>query len=93
MKLATELFLLVMVAAAWLGSLGFVRLRTPLDRIHCVTFVNVVCGIALLAAALLSDGLSDRVLKILLIVGLNLVSGSAISHMTGRAIMLRENKP
>lgn len=86
---ATDLLLAFMVFAAWLGAVGFARLRDPVDRIHCVTFVNAVCGLLLLMAAALTDGPSDRLLKILLMVGVNLVAGAAISHVTGRAILQR----
>jgi multicomponent Na+:H+ antiporter subunit G len=89
MKAATDLLLACMVCAAWLGALGFARLRDPLDRLHCVTFVNAVCGCLLLLAAILTAGPSDRFLKILLMVGANLVSGAAISHITARAVLQR----
>jgi len=82
--------LYVMVAACWLGTLGFVRLRTPLDRVHCVTFVNAAAGAAVIAAAFVADGASDRALKIVLIVVVNLLAGAAVSHMTGRAITQRD---
>lgn len=89
---ATDLLLALLVFAAWLGAISFARLRDPLDRIHCVTFVNAVCGLLLLMAAALTDGPSDRLLKILLMVGANLVTGAAISHVTGRAILQRGTK-
>ena len=92
MKLAADFLLVVMVAAAWLGAFGFARLRGALDRVHCLTFVNAVCGGTLLLASVLDDGLTDRVAKILLIVGLNLVAGSAVSHVTGRMIMQRNER-
>ena len=87
--IAIDGLLALLVLAAWLGAAGFARLRTPLDRLHCATFVNAACGTALLLAALLADGLSDRVLKILLIVGASLLAGAATSHAIGRALLLR----
>ncbi len=76
-------------AAAWLGAIGFTRLRSRLDRLHCATFVNVVAGIALAGAAFASDGLSDRALKILFIVVINCAAGAVTSHVTGRALLQR----
>lgn len=76
-----------MVLAAWLGAAGFARLHHPLDRLHCVTFINVACGTALLLAAFLADGASSRVAKILLMVAANIVTGAAVSHVTGRAVL------
>lgn len=89
---ATDVLLALLVASAWLGAAGFVRLRAPLDRLHCATFVNATCGPALLAAALLADGLTGRVLKILLLVLLNLLTGAALSAASGRAILHRKGK-
>jgi multicomponent Na+:H+ antiporter subunit G len=85
--------LTISVLAAWLGALGLLTLRTPLDRLHCVTFVNVVAGLALAAAAIVSDGLSDRAGKIVLMVVLSLISGAATAHATGRALLHRGSVP
>ena len=84
-----DALLVLMVGAAWLGVAGFAQLRTPLDRMHCVTFVNVVAGTALSAAAFASDGVSYRSLTVLFIVALNLFTGAALSHATGRALVQR----
>jgi multicomponent Na+:H+ antiporter subunit G len=90
MQAAIDLFLALTVAASWLGAAGFLRLPTPLDRIHAVTFVNTAAGAALAIAAFLADGPTDRAFKILFIVVINLFAGAAISHMTGRALTERE---
>lgn len=87
--IAIGILLAVAVGAALLGSLGFLRLRHPLDRLHCVAFVNVVAGGALLAAALVSDGPSSRALKWAFCLVVELVSGAALSHATARALLLR----
>lgn len=83
----------VTVLLAWLGASGFARLRTPLDRLHCVAFVNAACGLPLIAAALVSDGLSDRAGKIILVVALNLLAGAAGAHAVGRALRVRGSAP
>jgi multicomponent Na+:H+ antiporter subunit G len=85
--------LAVLVLAAWLGAAGFARLRTPLDRLHCVTFVSVLSGGALVVTALVSDGLSDRAGKIVLMVLLSLLSGAATAHAVGRALIHRGSVP
>lgn len=92
-QVAIGLLLGVMMASAWLGVAGFLRLRTTLDRVHCVTFVNAAAGLALVATAFVADGASDRALKILLMVAVSLVSGAALSHATGRALLLRGSAP
>ena len=89
MKLAAEILLGLGVLAAWLGCAGFARMRSPLDRMHCVAFVNAASGACVLLAAALTEGPTTRVFKILLIVGIGLLAGAAMSHATGRALLLR----
>ena len=89
MTIVIDAFLVLAVFAVWLGCAGFARMRAPLDRIHAVAFVNATSGVCVLIAALLTEGLTTRVLKILLIVGIGLLAGAAMSHATGRALLLR----
>ena len=86
---AINALLVVLVLAAWLGCAGFIRLRAPLDRLHCVAFVNAAAGAALVAAAFAADGASSRSFKTLLLVAAALLSGAALAHATGRALLLR----
>lgn len=86
---AVEALLALLVAAAWLGAAGFARLARPLDRLHCVTFVNVTCGSLLLVAVGLWGGSADDVVKVALLLGALLVGGAAIAHATARAIVQR----
>lgn len=84
-----DALLVILVVSVWLGTLGFVRLRNTLDRLHCVTFVNAVCGLCIVIAAFVSDGLADRPLKILVLAVVTLLNGAGLSHATGRALWLR----
>lgn len=79
----------LVVAVAWVGGIGFTRLRTPLDRLHCVTFVNAGCGVSLLAASVAAEGFSNRSGNILLVVALSLLGGAAGSYAVGRALRMR----
>ncbi len=90
MSLAIDACLAFAVAAVWLGAAGFARLKTPLDRLHAVTFINAAGGAALTLAAFLADGPTDRAFKILVIWLVNLAAGAAVSHMTGRALTHRQ---
>ena len=83
----------VMVAVAWLGAAGFARLQAPLDRLHCVTFVNAGCGMALVVASIAADGVSNRTGNILLVVAINLFGGAAASFAIGRALRVRGSLP
>lgn len=86
---ATEILLAITVLAAWLGSIGFARLHSPLDRLHCATFVNAASGSAVAVAAFVTDGISARAATVLLIAALALLLGAALSHAAGRALLLR----
>lgn len=77
------------MGAAWLGCLGFARLRLPLDRLHCASFVNAVAGVLLTVTTFAADGASDRAFKVLLTVAVTLLAGSALSHAVGRALLYR----
>ena len=92
MAVATDVLLALAVAASWLGAAGLWRLRTSLDRLHCVTFVNVASGLAILIAAILTDGPSTRAAKIVLLSLALLWIGAALAHATGRAVRLRGGK-
>ncbi len=73
----------------WLGCLGFARLRSPLDRLHCAGFVNAAGGIVLAVIAFAADGPSDRAFKVLLTVAVTLVAGAALSHAVARTLLYR----
>ena len=89
MRFWIDLFIALAVAAGWLGCLGYLRLRDPLDRLHCVTFTNIASGAMLLIAAVLNDGMASRPLKILLIWITIIIVGALTSHATGRALLTR----
>lgn len=84
--------LALIVLAGWIAAFGFVRLNAALDRVHCVTFAVVGCGVALAALGFAADGVSNRSLKIAALAIFLLVSGAALSHATGRALMLRPHE-
>lgn len=77
------------VAAAWLGALALLRLRTPLERLHAVAFVNVAAGGGVTLAALLADGPTPRALKSVAVWLATLLIGACLAHVTGRALHLR----
>ena len=89
MRLWIDVFIALAVAAGWLGCLGYVRPRDPLDRVHCVTFSNIASGLMLLIAALMNDGMASRPLKIGLIWVITIISGAITSQATGRALVTR----
>lgn len=80
------------VASVWLGCIAALRLPGALDRMHAVAFVNVAGGALLTLAAFVADGVSIRAMKVLGLYLLLLVSGAALSHATGRALLIREGR-
>jgi multisubunit Na+/H+ antiporter MnhG subunit len=82
--------LVLIVLSVWLGCVGYARLRTAYDRLHCVTFVAASAGPLVVLMAFLADGPSDRAWKILLTVLLVVVNGTALTHATGRALGWRD---
>ena len=89
MTVVVAVLLAVLVGVTWLGCLGFGRLRTPLDRLHCAAFVNVAGGAALAAVAFAADGPSGRAWKVLVLVVAGVLGGAALSHAAGRALLYR----
>ncbi|WGR93117.1 monovalent cation/H(+) antiporter subunit G [Bradyrhizobium sp. ISRA443] len=90
MVLWRDVFLALALVVSWVGVVGFACLKSPFDRLHCVTFINVAGGVALLVASFLADGASDRVLKIVVMIFTTLLAGAAIAPGAGRALRLRE---
>lgn len=82
----------VAVAATWLSALAILRMPRALDRLHAVSFLNIVAGLAITAAGFASDGVSVRSLKILLMTVLLVGFGAVITHAAGRALLLREGR-
>jgi multicomponent Na+:H+ antiporter subunit G len=89
-SIALGILLALMVAAAWLGAIGLLRLRTALARLHCATFVAVAGGLATTAAVFVGDGASSRAWKSLGLMFMLLIIGAATSHALGRALVTRQ---
>jgi multicomponent Na+:H+ antiporter subunit G len=91
-SIAIDALLALAVVIAWLGTTAFIRLCTPFERLHVVTFLNVTVIGAVMVAAFVADGISSRALKCALIWAATLASGALVSHVTGRALHLREGE-
>ena len=78
------------VIAAWIGALGFARLTSALDRLHCAAFITVGCGLPIVVAAFVADGPSTRAFKMLLLLVVALVAGAAVNQAVARAIFTRD---
>jgi multicomponent Na+:H+ antiporter subunit G len=91
-KIAIDVFLALAVLAAWLSAAAFVVLHTAFERLHVVTFLNVATGTMLLVAAFCTDGISSRSLKSTFLIVAVLAIGALLTHVTGRALHLREGE-
>ncbi len=92
MSVAIALCLALAVLAAWIATAGFLRLRTPLERLHAVTFLNVAGGGAVVIAAWLTDGFSPRALKCAALWLATLLIGALLGHVTGHALHIRDGE-
>lgn len=88
-NVAVEILLGAAVLSAWLGCFGFLRLGTALDRLHCAAFINAASGFAVTLAVFVQDGPTGRSLKMLAILLVLLLGGAAMSHVAGRALLMR----
>lgn len=85
-----DVLLALAVASAWLGALGFARLKSAMDRLHCATFVTIGAGLPIVTAAFVQDGLAQRPFKILLLFGVAVVAGASVNQAIARAIFTRD---
>jgi multisubunit Na+/H+ antiporter MnhG subunit len=89
---AIDALLAFAVLMAWIGAIAFLRLRTHFERLHVLAFVNLAAGGAVVAAAVLHDGLSGRSLKCIFILVVLATVGALLSHATSRALHLRDGE-
>ena len=85
-----DILLGVAVIAAWVGTLGFARLSAPLDRLHCIAFVAVGCGLPITLAAFVQDGASVHAFKLLLMLVVAIVAGASVNQALARTIVTRD---
>lgn len=85
-----DALIVIAVLSAWVGALGFARLTSALDRLHCIAFVNIGCGLSIVAAVFVADGPSTRAFKVLLLWLIALIAGAAVNQAAGRAIFTRD---
>ncbi len=88
--IVVDILLAIAIISAWIAAAGFARLTAALDRMHCVAFVTIGCGLPIVLAAFLADGFSTRAFKLLLLFAVALVAGAAVNQAVGRAIFTRD---
>ena len=89
-EIVVDVLLALAVASAWLGAIGFARLASSLDRLHCATFTTLGAGLPIVIAAFVEDGMAQRPFKILLLFAVALVAGASVNQAIARAIFTRD---
>lgn len=92
MSVAIGILLGLVVAVTWLAALALWRLPRALDRLHALAFLNVAASFLITGAAFLADGISGRSLKILVMMVVFLAWAAVLSHVSGRAVLMREGR-
>jgi small basic protein len=81
------------VVAAWAGCLGFLTGASTSKLIHRPIFLAGTTGTALVLAALVQDGATVRVGKMLLLVAMLLVTGIVLAKGLSRGARRRNLDP
>jgi monovalent cation/proton antiporter MnhG/PhaG subunit len=89
-RLIVEAVLLgVVVLSCWLGSVGMLRMREPMQGLHYLSLPACVGSVALVAAVFVQTGNSQASWKTVLICLVLLAINSVVAHATARAFRTR----
>ncbi|HJP98854.1 MAG TPA: monovalent cation/H(+) antiporter subunit G [Rhodanobacteraceae bacterium] len=89
MSIAIDALLALAVLIAWIITAAFMRWRSGYDRLHAITFFNLIAGGAITAAAVIHDGVTARTFQCVLIWLVMASAGALLSHAIARALRLR----
>jgi monovalent cation/proton antiporter MnhG/PhaG subunit len=91
MTFVCEIVLLsAVVLLCWLGVLGMIRMKEPMQALHYLSLPATAGAIFLTVAALISQGPRQAFWKVFLIAILLLATNSVVTHATARAFRARE---
>ena len=89
--MAVEAALLgIVVLSCWLGALGMVRMREPMQALHYLSLPACLGSIALVLAVFLRTGNSQASWKTVIICLVLLAINSVVTHATARAFRTRD---
>ena len=86
----TDILLGITVLACWIGVIGMLRMREPMQALHYLGLPASLGVVALTGAVLSETGLSSITLKTALIAVVLVGINSAVAHATARAFRTRE---
>ena len=78
------------VLSCWLGVLGMLRMREPMQALHYLSLPACIGSVLLTIAVFLETGNSNTAWKTLLICVLLLAVNSVVTHAIARAFRTRE---
>lgn len=85
-----DALLAVIVVSTWIGVIGMVRMRTPMQALHYLSVPASIGVIALTIAVFLETGSSPQAWKTLLIGVVLFAISSVVTHASARAFRTRE---
>lgn len=88
--ISTDVLLGLVVLACWIGAIGMLRMRHPLQALHYLTLPATIGVVALSLAVYLQSGLTPITYKTALIAAVLAGINSVVTHATGRAFRTRE---
>jgi multisubunit Na+/H+ antiporter MnhG subunit len=91
MKLALELVpLSILVASCWIGCIGMLRMRDPLQALHFLSLPAGIGGALLPVVFICASGWSSATLKSVAIAFFLIAANSVVTHATARAFRVRK---
>jgi monovalent cation/proton antiporter MnhG/PhaG subunit len=85
-----DALLVITALACWIGVVGMVRMREPMQAMHYMALPASVGAISLTIAVFLETGPGSTAFKTLLIAIILLAINSVVTHATARAFRTRE---
>ena len=89
-SIIVDALLAIVVVTTWIGILGMVRMRAPMQALH---FLSVPASLGVLALALavfVETGVGPQAWKTLLIALLPFTMSAVVTHATARAFRTRQ---
>ena len=83
-------FLAGLVLSCWLGVIGMLRMREPMQALHFLSLPACVGSVLLTIAVFIESGSSNLSWKTLLICGALLSANSVVTHAVARAFRTRQ---
>jgi monovalent cation/proton antiporter MnhG/PhaG subunit len=88
---AAETVLLIgVVVTCWLGVLGMLRMREPVQALHYLSLPASLGAVLLTAAVFLATGNNQASWKTAFIAAVLICTNSVVTHVTARAFRVRE---